>query len=388
MRRHSVILTAFIVVSSAFSAVAEEPAQIIKFGGVWVRGNAADAAKRCPVGINYALGSEASAKAVDYSKSLLRKLRAQARPSGGKLIDLVAPDEYIPTAGSGRALVMACAINYEIIEDGMLPGGILGSFGEIGFDLLVCNFSDRSVVFSLPCRLVFQEKSPASADHLRRLYDIHLPEVFVKLARHRWVGNQAFSTVGVDTVTILQPRTTPDLPSNVVNVPDLLDGQIEAVSAQIAGSRFFDATGIALQPYSNGEEAVFYGLQENLADASTLIAQKIREQHSHGVAFVLRKPDYAIVLKGLHQREKQGGRINYTAQCRIIVKDRSGKEIFNDTLSACADAIPYKAGANCDIWHYSADATVRLFQQFSEQLKQSRKKDRDVDLMFKECLTL
>lgn len=384
----SVFLPALILASSSILAVAEDPRQSIKFGGVWVRGNAVEAAKRCPVGINYALGSESKQEAEDYNRSLLRKLQVQATPRGANLIDLIASDDYVPTAKSGRALVMACAINYEIIEDGMLPGGIMGSFGEIGFDLIVCNFSDRSVIFSLPCRLVFQEKSRACQDHLRRLYDKHLQDVFVNLARHPWVGSRVLSTVGIDSVTILQPKTTPDLPSNVIDVPEQIAGQIEAVSAQIAGSRFFDATGIALQPYANGEEAVFYGLQENLADSSTLIAQKIREQHANGVAFMLRKPDYTIVLKGLYQREKQGSRVNYTSQSRIILKDRTGKEIFNNTFSACADAIPYEPGANLDIWHYSADASVRLFQQFAESLKQRRKKYREIDLMFKECLAL
>lgn len=363
------------VVESSNIQIPDSNGDLIKFAGVWLRGNAEDASKKCPVGFGYAMSGGNESKASEYSRQLLGKIRVAQKKGGSRLIDHIAPDDYVPSAASGRALVMACAINYEVIESGILPGGggVAGCFGEIGFDLIICDFSDRSVVFSIPCRLVFQEKGAAKQTYLVNLYEKHLPDVFVKIAQNQWNPERSFSTVGVGAVTIIRPGDDPQLPKNVAEVPLPVRDHIEMICAQIAGSRLFDATGIAMQPYSNGEEAVFYGLQENLADASSLVAKKIREQHANGVGFLLRKPDYSINIKGIYLRERQGGSLNYTCQCRVVIVDPSSSEIFNDKFAACADAVPYRSGSNLDVWHYSADATVRAFQKFSEVLKKKSK---------------
>lgn len=367
------------------NATIDKQNDLIKFAGVWIRGSAADAAKACPVGIKYAMGGGNNENAAGYSRKLLQKIRAKQKPAGLRLIDRVAPDDYLPQAGSGSALVMACAINYEIIEDGALPSGVVGSFGEIGFDLIICDFSDRRVVLSIPCRLVFQEHAKKSDSHLVKLYEQHLPQIFMQLAEHKWQGGDSFSTVGIGDVTILQPKNTNDLPSCVVNLPEGISERAEMLCAQIAASRFFDSTGIPIQPYSKGEEAVFYGLQENLADASSLIAQKIREQNADGVGFLLKKPNYKIDLKGVFARQKQGRSVNYTSQYRIILTDQGGDEIHNDKYDACADLIPYKADANQDVWHYSADASVRVFQKFVTSFSKSKAKNEKIKLFFKDC---
>ena len=167
------------------NAVADTNNNLIKFAGVWIRGNASDAAKVCPVGIKYAMGGGDDEGAAAYSRKLLQKIRAKQKPGGLRLIDRVAPDDYLPQAGSGQALVMACAINYEITEDGVLPSGVTGCFGEIGFDLIICDFSDRQVIFSIPCRLVFQEHAKKSDSHLIKLYEQHLPQIFMELAEYK-----------------------------------------------------------------------------------------------------------------------------------------------------------------------------------------------------------
>jgi hypothetical protein len=358
---------------------------LIKFAGVWIRGNAADAAKVCPVGVKYAMGGGDNEAAAAYSRKLLQLIRSKQKPNGLRLIDRVAPDDYLPQAGSGRALVLACAINYEITEDGVLPSGVVGCFGEIGFDLIICDFSDRRVVFSIPCRLVFQEHAKKSDSHLIKLYEQHLPQIFMQLAEYKWNGGDAFSSVGIGTVTILQPKNTKDLPPNVVDMPEAISDRIEMLYAQIAASRLFDATGIPIQPYSKGEEAVFYGLQENLADASSLIAQKIREENAEGVGFLLKKPDYKIDIKGLFARQKQGSKVNYTSLGKVVITDQGGNEIHNVQYDACADLIPYRAGISQDVWHYSADASVRLFQKFASALNKTKAKDEKVKLFFKDC---
>ena len=367
------------------NAVADTNNNLIKFAGVWIRGNAADAAKVCPVGIKYAMGGGDDEGAAAYSRKLLQKIRAKQKPGGLRLIDRVAPDDYLPQAGSGQALVMACAINYEITEDGVLPSGVTGCFGEIGFDLIICDFSDRQVVFSIPCRLVFQEHAKKSDSHLIKLYEQHLPQIFMELAEYKWNSGDAFSAVGIGSVTILQPRNTKDLPATVVDLPEKISERIEMLCAQIAASRFFDATGIPIQPYSKGEEAVFYGLQENLADASSLVVQKIREQNADGVGFLLKKPDYKLNLKGLFARQKQGGSVNYTSQCRVVITDQGGNEIHNDKYEACADLIPYRAGVSQDVWHYSADASVRLFHKFAKSLTKTKAKNEKIKQFFKNC---
>ena len=367
------------------NADADTNNNLIKFAGVWIRGNASDAAKVCPVGIKYAMGGGDDDGAAAFSSKLLQKIRAKQKPGGLRLIDRVAPDDYLPQAGSGQALVMACEINYEITEDGVLPSGVTGCFGEIGFDLIICDFSDRQVVFSIPCRLVFQEHAKKSDSHLVKLYEQHLPQIFMQLAEYKWNSGDAFSAVGIGSVAILQPRNTKDLPATVVDLPEKVSERIEMLCAQIAASRFFDATGIPIQPYSKGEEAVIYGLQENLADASSLVVQKIREQHADGVGFLLKKPDYKLDLKGLFARQKQGGSVNYTSQCRVVITDQGGNEIHNDKYEACADLIPYRAGVSQDVWHYSADASVRLFHKFAKSLTKTKAKDEKIKLFFKDC---
>jgi hypothetical protein len=367
------------------NTLADSKSDLIKFAGVWIRGNAADAAKVCPVGVKYAMGGGDNEAAAAYSRKLLQLIRSKQKPNGLRLIDLVAPDDYLPQAGSGRALVLACAINYEITEDGVLPSGVVGCFGEIGFDLIICDFSDRRVVFSIPCRLVFQEHARKSDSHLIKLYEQHLPQIFMQLAEYKWNCGDAFSSVGIGTVTILQPKNTRDLPPNVVDMPETISDRIEMLYAQIAASRFFDATGIPIQPYSKGEEAVFYGLQENLADASSLIAQKIREENAEGVGFLLKKPDYKIDVKGLFARQKQGSKVNYTSLGKVVITDQGGNEIHNVQYDACADLIPYRAGVSQDVWHYSADASVRLFQKFASALNKTKAKDEKIKLFFKDC---
>jgi hypothetical protein len=357
----------------------------IKFAGVWIRGNAIDAAKACPVGIKYAMGGGNNEAAAAYSRKLLQKIRAQQKPGGLRLIDRIAPDDYLPQAGSARALVMACAINYEIIEDGVLPSGVVGSFGEIGFDLIICDFSDRLVVFSIPCRLVFQEHAKKSDEHLVKLYEQHLPQIFMQLAENKWKSGDAYASVGIGSVTILQPKNINDLPPSVVDLPEGISGRADMLCAQIAASRFFDFTGIPIQPYTNGEEAVFYGLQENLADASSLVAQKIREQNADGVGFLLKKPDYKIDLKGIFARQKQGRSVNYTSQYCVTVTDQVGSEIHNGEYVACADLIPYRAGASQDVWHYSADALTRVFKKFAESINKSKAKNEKIKNFFKDC---
>jgi hypothetical protein len=93
------------------NADADTNNNLIKFAGVWIRGNASDAAKVCPVGIKYAMGGGDDEGAAAYSRKLLQKIRAKQKLGGLRLIDRVAPDDYLPQPGSGQALVMACAIN-------------------------------------------------------------------------------------------------------------------------------------------------------------------------------------------------------------------------------------------------------------------------------------
>lgn len=345
----------------------------IKFAGIWVRGNASDAEKLCPIGYQYALSAEPDEKIVAYNRNLHAELVKYSKENGPRVIDNIAKFDYMPDSALGNAYVMACALKYEMIEAGTLPGGQRGTFAEIGFDLIICNFSDRSVVVSIPCRLVLQDHGEKNLQNMIDLYEKHLPEALAKIAEVHWYPGLFFKTIGITSTNILIPEDMDEVPDNMVGFPEGIQGNHHLISSHIAASRFYDKTGIPVQPYSSGEEAVFYGLRENLVNAPDLRSKQLMEQIK-GSGFLLKKTNYEMAIRGAYFRVRNGGFENYICKYRMIIQNEAGDEIFNFVDQAASDGIPFRGENSELLWHYQADATVRMFEKFADQIIHENKK--------------
>jgi hypothetical protein len=345
--------------------------QEIAFGGIWLRGNKADALKNFPIGSRYAMQGGDDKKAAEWSRKLLASLRKQQKPDDVRLVDRMAPDDFQPQASSGRAMVMACAINYEHSETTMAAGS-RKIFAEVGFDLILCNFADRNVVFTLPGRLQYVDLGSGpekSAAMLTDLYETELIAQFSKLATYKWSGNLAFSTLGVSKITIFDEARK--------RFPDWMQDHPEAYYSQLLSSSFCEIVGVPVTPFSQGEEAVYYGLREKLCDASTLESKRIQEESSNGVGFILKKPDYQLELvvpgfqEVIAQRTELGSTGQYCAYSRIIVKGADGVELSSQKYDGNVTAILTRGDNLQPVWLSSVDATGKMFTDAAGSIKKS-----------------
>jgi len=378
--RLSLITTLLLTTVSIVSADAPND---VAFGGIWLRGSKADALDHFPVGSHYAQQGGGNKQAAEWSRKLLGALRKQQKPDGKRLVDRMAADDYQPQASSGRAMVMACAINYEHSETTMAAGS-RKIFAEIGFDLILCNFSDRNVVFTLPGRIQFidlgsgVEKSNAM---LTDLYETELISQFSRLATYCWSGNLAFQTVGITKISIF-PEARQRFPSWMQEHP-------EAYYSQLVSSCFCDAVGVPVTPYSHGEEAIYYGLSEKLCDAGTLESKRIQDESATGSRFILKKPDYKleVVIPGFQeaiaQRTELGSVAQYCAYSRLIVKGNGDAELSSEKYSGNVTAIMTRGDSLKPVWLSSVDATGKMFSDAASSLKKS--KSPALRRMFAEC---
>jgi hypothetical protein len=229
------------------------------------------------------------------------------------------------------------------------------------------------VVVSIPCRLALQDHGEKNLKNLVDLYERHLPAVFAKIAEERWDPGLFFKTIGITSTKIRIPDEMDEVPENMVGFPQAILGKHDLISSHIAASRFYDKTGIPVQPYSSGEEAVFYGLRENLVNAPDLRSKQLMER-INGSGFVLKKPDYQMAITGAYFRVRNGGFENYICTYRMAVNNEAGEEIVNYVDQAASDGIPFRRGNNELLWHYQADATVRMFEKFADQISRENKK--------------
>jgi len=276
--------------------VASEVSQkmsLIKFSGIWLSGKFSEADRLFPVGKGFAMQLGENG-ATTLSRDLLKQLRAQAKPDGSRIIDSVAPDDYMPDASKGEALVMACAINYEHV-DGVEIGGIHKVIAEVGFDLVICNFADRSIVLSLPGRVTRTDVANSSnitqekkTELLKNLYQEELIKRFCKLAQSHGPEIFGTKTAAVTKITLF--------PEAQAILPEWLQSRAEEYIAGVAASNFYEGAGLPLLPFSRGNEVAFCAMREQLSDANRVIAVSEGEARNTGMSFVLKKPDYEIEL--------------------------------------------------------------------------------------------
>ena len=77
-----------------------------------------------------------------------------------------------------------------------------------------------------------------------------------------------------------------------LEMPEAIRTNAEEHVSRIAAADFFDGASLPVIPQTKGREMVFSLMREELADASRLAANQMRQ----GVSFVLREPDYQIEL--------------------------------------------------------------------------------------------
>ena len=264
---------------------------LIKYSGVWLTGTYQDINRHFPVGKTHTLafGNQGGN---ELSKKILERIREEAISGKGRLIDSIAPDDFRPEAASGKSYVMACSINYEHV-DCVEIGGVNKIMGEVGFDLVICDFSTRSVVVCLPGRVMYVDvsNSPNISDDkkeavLNNIYNEMLPKEFIRICKAHGPEIIGLDSAGVSDVKLFDEA--------FAILPDHIKERYQSYFGNIAASNFYEATGMPLLPYSRGSELVFCGMQEDLVDATNSVINS--EQGAQGQRFVLKKPTYDVEL--------------------------------------------------------------------------------------------
>ena len=357
----------------------------IKWGGVWLRGSNADRDNFYPVGSQFALQAldeENSPMAEEYSAKLFKSLEVTATPGGGRILDRVQNIEYAK-ASSGKALVMACAINYEFFERTKEAGENI-VYAEVGFELLVSDFSTRSVVFALPGRLQYKdiwqgEKHIKS--EIKKIYKDRLPASFLELAKRKWDGGTSFQTLGFGKVDVWDDAKA--------RMPAVFSERSEFFLSTLLASTFSKAIDIPVMPYSKGNEAIYTGLVVSTLEDTGSVTNKESSGPDKDVFFVLEKPSYTLDLVIPAFREARGGgdgvidsSLHY-AYARVILNGEAGAAIFNKKYDAGVRRVMVKGDKVRPLWLASWDATSKLYKAVAKDIKGSE--DDEVSSLVSGC---
>jgi len=347
------------------------PLDPIKYAGVWLSGSLADADKNFPVGKTFTQRRiEGQGGSDDLAGELLQALRKAAKPGGRRLVDALAPNDYTPEAKAGKALVMACAINYEQV-DALRIGGVTKVMAEVGFDLVICDFSTRAVVVALPGRVMLVDVDPANNPSpqkkkllLQRLYHESVLKQFVKLAQDRGPEIMGLSVAGVTKVTVF------DEAKKVL--PDWMKEKTENYFANVAGSNFYEGSGLPLLPFSRGNELVFCSMQEKLSDASEASIKS--NESGEGEHFTLKKPEYEVELvipafRTVTATSTDAGKVvQNCAYSRITIK-RGEQILYTSQHDANVQNIVPRGSSEAVPWLAYSDALNDLFFKGAKQIK-------------------
>jgi len=351
-------------------ADAKKAGDPIKYSGVWLSGKYCDADKNFPVGKHYSLQfGEGSSN--DLSKDLLALIRKESKPNGNRLVDSIAPDDYTPQASVGKALVMACAINYEHVDQVEI-GGINKVMAEVGFDLVICDFSNRSVVVCLPGRIMRTDVTESAIvseakkkEMLEELYRKELPKQFVKLAKEHGPEIMGLDSAAVTKVTVFDEAKK--------ILPNWLSERYEDYFGNVLGSNFYEGCGLPILPFSRGNEMVFCAMREGVSDASSKVIESAKESGS-GVSFVLKKPEYQVelVIPGFQTvtatSNDVGKLVQNCSYSRITIK--KGEDVIYTAQhdGSVRNLIP-KGSSEKVPWLAYSDAVNEMFFKSSKQIK-------------------
>ena len=165
--------------------------------------------------------------------------------------------ERCTSAESGR-LVLACAINYEFFEK-TVEAGIQVVYAEVGFDLLMCDFTSKDIVFSLPARLQFKDLWEGEAkvkSEIRKIYQARVPKEFLKLAKKSWNGERSFQTLGFGKVDVWDDAKK--------KMPGRFSARPEFYLSNLFASTLSKEIDLPVMPYSKANEAIYTGLVHRL----------------------------------------------------------------------------------------------------------------------------
>lgn len=362
------------------------PPDPIKWGGLWLSGQLSDIERDFPVGKDYTSRMvEGEGGSHQLSREMLKSLRSKSKPGGRRLVDALAPDDYSPRARSGKALVLACVITYEGVE--LLNHGGSGGSNELearlDFNLVLCDFSNRSVVAAIPGRLAGRY-APGGAravtkeqqlNALRQLYwrtdkkqasqDRDLLERFTELACELGPEIAGLGRAGVTKVTVFD-EARKVIPSHLRDIE-------EHFFSRLAGSNFYDGAKLPLIPLSRGNELVFCAMQEELSDASE---QAIKSNEARdGVRFTLLKPEYEIELVipafrtvTVSSAKNIGKVVQDCCYARITIK-RGDRIIYSAQHDANAQRILASGSPESGYWGSYYSALNLMFFEGAKQIK-------------------
>ena len=357
--------------SEAKAPESAEPLQPIKYSGIWLSGKYSESEARFPVGKRYALSSAKGEGVPQLSRQLLASLRAVAQPNGRRLVDAVAPDDYAPSTTGGQAFLMACAINYEHV-DSVEVGGIHKVLAEVGFDLVICDFSNKAIIATLPGRVMRVDVSKTAkvseaqkTECLVELYNNELIKQFTKLAQARGPEIFGIGTIGVTKVTLLDEAKAV--------LPDFLKDSYEEFFSGVAASNFYEGVGLPMTPFSRGSDMVFCGMREGLSDAQKALAESEQEKGG-GSVFALHVPDYEMELviptfRTVTASSNAAGQIvQNCCYSRISIK-RGDLVLYSSQHEANVTNLIPKGSSQKVPWLAYSDGLNELFFKSSKQIK-------------------
>ena len=357
----------------------------ISWGGVWLRGSNADRDSFYPVGSQFALQAiddENSPMAEEYSAKLFRSLEVTATPGGGRILDRVQ-NIKLAKASSGKALVMACAVNYEFYERTKEAGENI-VYAEVGFELLVCDFSTRSVVFALPGRMQYKdiwqgEKHIKS--EIKKIYEDRLPNSFSELAKKKWDGETSFQTLGFGKVDVWDDAKA--------TMPPAFKKRPEFLLSTLLASTFSKAIDIPVMPYSKGKEVIYAGLVTSRLEDAGSVTNKESSGPDKDAFFVLEKPSYTLNLVIPAYRDVRGegdGVVDtslHYAFAKVALTGGAGDIVFDKKYEAGVRRAIGKGERVQSLWLASWDATSKLYKAVAKDIKGS--KDDEVSSLVSGC---
>ena len=404
---------------------AQVPADPISFAGIWMAGPSEDWERRFPVAKDLVMTrrvlTEDAVKSFQLSQQLLGDLRKVKKEGGGRIVDALADEGYVPRADKGAALVMACVLNHEYYFTrtvGRGKGAVTQLLVEVAFDLVICDFSSLSVVASFPWRIeridVLNGGASAASAAKKQLLQIYTgldnptkwfsqqsPVIRAQAGRQDELAGtlrEAFvniskvplKTLGFEKVAVRKVNIMPDA-SSVLH--EYFKPFAESYFATMFNSSFFvgtsprgagskgneviKGTGVACLPFSKGNEVVYSMLVEELADAFRVKVRGRNESDSKNVAFSLGRPHYDIDLvipafqTVVASSNEIGQGVQYCAYSRIEVKV-DDQPLYSSQHSASQTSIIPAGSPKTTAWESYADATQLMFLKAGEEMVQSK----------------
>ncbi len=399
---------------------AGEAAIPIKFSGLWLSGKFVDIDADFPVGREFIVkeGDDASAA---LTREILVRLREMSKPGRGRLVDALASDDYTPDASQGRGLLMACVVNQEFV-DRVTIGGVVKLTAQVGFDLVVCDFTSRRVLFVMPgwageyfsAGDLAKKFGGDEGNALRWVYRNKLAGEFVRAAANFTPELRGDGRLGVTKVTIfdeakavLPKQFAGDRAEDYISrlaVSNLSEGfgirmggkvaqekayragasaggegmsMESARKSQVSGLAIapLDLPGIGCMPLSRGNEMMFCGMREGLSDAMRVAVQSEREARG-GMAFVLPKPEYEVevtvpAFRTVSTGDQAAGKVvQYCSYARVAVK-RGEKVIYSSQHDFNTAGLIPRGSPEKTQWVSYEDSVCGLFLRAGEKIREA-----------------